>query len=361
MLESPSDSPPSPDTIEISVLGPGYGESIVVHLGDGQWLCVDSSQPSGVSQPLALEYLSQLGVVVSTSVVAVVATHWHDDHVKGLARLFDAAASATFYCSQALNSKEFEGLTTSPYVPSRFSSGVSELQQIAVEVRRRRDGGGPAIEHVGAARRIWYNPAAAVSEIWALSPSSEDIARSLEHLASFLPMTGARRVPVVSPNDASVVLYLETNAGGILLGADLEHQPSERGRGWHAVLDHSARPRATSAIYKVAHHGAVSSYCPEIWEHLLAADAVSIVAPFERGSVVLPTTADIDRIRGHTSRAFVTSVARATKPRFERAVERTIAEATREFRPLTLLPGHLQLRFEQGKVVVRGSASAAKL
>ncbi len=33
---------PEPDEIEVSLIGPGYGESVLVHLGDGEWVVADS-------------------------------------------------------------------------------------------------------------------------------------------------------------------------------------------------------------------------------------------------------------------------------------------------------------------------------
>lgn len=35
-------APPAADEIEFSLFGPGYGEAVAVHLGDGTWLLIDS-------------------------------------------------------------------------------------------------------------------------------------------------------------------------------------------------------------------------------------------------------------------------------------------------------------------------------
>ena len=34
--------PPASDVFEVSIFGPGKGESIVVHIGNGRWIVVDS-------------------------------------------------------------------------------------------------------------------------------------------------------------------------------------------------------------------------------------------------------------------------------------------------------------------------------
>jgi len=83
------DSPLS-DELEVSVFGPlrGFGESIVVHIGSGQWIVIDSCCSSDGGRPAPLIYLESIGVDVSTSVCMVVASHWHSDHIEGLGAIF---------------------------------------------------------------------------------------------------------------------------------------------------------------------------------------------------------------------------------------------------------------------------------
>ena len=65
---------PRPDEIEVSLLGPGYGESVVVHLGDGEWMVVDSCTGRD-GEPAALKYLDRIGVDPGSAVRMIVATH----------------------------------------------------------------------------------------------------------------------------------------------------------------------------------------------------------------------------------------------------------------------------------------------
>ena len=45
--------PPAADELEVTVLGPGYGEAIVIHYGKGQWVIVDSCKfEKGETAPL---------------------------------------------------------------------------------------------------------------------------------------------------------------------------------------------------------------------------------------------------------------------------------------------------------------------
>ena len=91
------------------MLGPGYGEGVLVHAGGGEWLVVDSCLGAD-GEPAALNYLRGLDVDPSTTVKMVVATHWHDDHIRGMARLVAACPSARFCCASALKTDEFLGV-----------------------------------------------------------------------------------------------------------------------------------------------------------------------------------------------------------------------------------------------------------
>ena len=53
-------APPS-DVVEVSLIGPGYGESIVVHIGDGEWIIVDSClEENSQLQSSAIAYLNKI-------------------------------------------------------------------------------------------------------------------------------------------------------------------------------------------------------------------------------------------------------------------------------------------------------------
>src|SRR5450755_4692064 len=86
-------APPKSEEIEVTLFGPGYGEAIAVHLGDGTWLLVDSCIDPASNAPAASTYLQQIGVK-SAQVCAIIASHWHDDHVGGMSQLAAMYSSA---------------------------------------------------------------------------------------------------------------------------------------------------------------------------------------------------------------------------------------------------------------------------
>lgn len=98
-------TPPAQNEIEVTLFGPGYGEAIAVHLGEGAWMMVDSCIDPDSKGPASGTYLEQIGVDAS-QVRAIVASHWHDDHVRGISKLAAKYPVADFVLSTVLNSKE---------------------------------------------------------------------------------------------------------------------------------------------------------------------------------------------------------------------------------------------------------------
>ena len=168
-------STPQNDEIEVSLFGPGYGECVVVHLGDGSWIVVDSCINPATKRPVALDYFDQLGVNVHAQVEAVFPTHWHDDHIRGLSTIVAEAVSAKVCLSVAMTTDEFAGFAFACAKRDsdvRVKSGVSEMFN--------------TLEHLGegnriakkciANRRVLQIPQAFGLECWALSPGDEEVA-----------------------------------------------------------------------------------------------------------------------------------------------------------------------------------------
>ncbi|SBW27203.1 hypothetical protein FDG2_5218 [Candidatus Protofrankia californiensis] len=362
--ETPSMTPPDPDEFELSVFGPGYGECLVIHLGNRRWMVIDSCVRKRTEVSVAVEYLDALDVKIEKSVQAVVATHWHDDHVRGLHTVVRRAENAIFYCSSAFRSNEFLALVDrTPALPSKHSSGTSELRMISREIDARRRSGGRALSPIRSSTRLFMCDDSPVVAVWALSPSDEDIARGVEHIASLIPLgndPGLHRVPSLHPNDTSIALLIELSDGcGVLLGADLEHFPSDRMRGWHAALDNPGRPNIRSVVFKVPHHGAVSSHCPEVWEHLLEADPLCVLSPFQLGSRNLPTPEDLARLQKLSSLVLISAGNTEIHARRERSVEKKILSSVKSIRSIGQEIGHIQLRRREGKWSARLSREAA--
>jgi len=163
--------PPRPDELEMTVFGPGVGECIVLHVGKDDWIIVDScTSPTG-KEPIALEYLQSIGVDPSASVRTIVATHWHDDHIQGLATLVSECSHAGFVMSNALDRQQFFQLVLEVNAQNRLvkhNSSASEFAEILNVLESRTRGPYAVGPHMYAqdGSRIFCGGHAGTSEVW---------------------------------------------------------------------------------------------------------------------------------------------------------------------------------------------------
>lgn len=341
-------TPPQADEIEVSVFGPGYGESVLVHLGLNEWLVVDSCLEPNLKTPAPLNYLRKIGVEVSRAVKLIVASHWHDDHVAGLSGIFRRCRSADFVCSEALTSEEFLTLTRALGSRSMMeSSGVDELSKILEILRKRLEGRtaskGP--EWAVANRLLLRRDDSIPYEVYSLSPSSGSITLALTQIGSLLPRERDRkkRLVALTPNHVAVVLWIKIGTVLVLLGSDLEETHDGR-TGWSVIVDSTTRPSGKASIFKVPHHGSANADQPRVWSEMLVQNPFAILAPFNQGNVSLPTKRDAERICSRTERGYSTAMLRKRTIRRPSAVERTIKEVVRSIRLTSGSSGQVRLR-----------------
>lgn len=197
-------------------MGPGLGEAVAVHMGRDEWMLVDSCLDSE-QNPASLAYLRSIGVEPK-QVKLVVATHWHDDHVGGLAKVVEACSEADFVYSGAFRGKEFAALVGALSERAQIRrSGVSEFASITQILKQRKeDKRKMAVE----SRRLWHRAEADLpAAVDSLSPCDEAVLRAHEALASLLPTpeTNKRAVVAPQPNHASVVLWVSVGKARVLL------------------------------------------------------------------------------------------------------------------------------------------------
>ena len=328
---------PSKGEVELTVLGPGYGESLVLHIGEGAWVLVDSCIDSA-GTPRALEYLTSIGVDAAESVGLIVATHWHDDHIRGMAKLVEECKNATFSCAGALTKKEF--LATVYALENRhFSftgSGVREMYRVFSCLSGR--GSTPILAL--ADRRIFSR---GNCEVWALSPNDANFLKFLKLIGTLSPDKGQSktRVPDYSPNEIAVALWVEIGDAIVLLGSDLERP------GWKVVLQSQQRPKGAASGFKIPHHGSANADYPDIWAQMLEANPYSVLTPWRRGNGALPSDNDVQRILSNTTNAYATARHQSlAAPPVTRAkpVSRSIKDAGVVLRRVAMPFGAVRLR-----------------
>ena len=317
---------PGPEEIEIALLGPGYGESILVHMGGGEWMIVDSCTGRD-GEPAALDYLNRINAKPHTAVKVIVATHWHDDHTRGMARLVQKCTSARFCCAGALRDKDLlevvEGLGAK--TGFRIGNGIGEIRAIFSQLGERR------VQPIWAtASRCLFRRSNCV--VWSLSPTDDVFERFLRSVGSLIATqeVSPRRMSPPSPNQLSVVLWVECKNATMLLGADLERN------GWTAIVREQTRPQGRASVLKVPHHGSLSADVPEVWERMLEAEPLAILAPWRRGARTLPTPEDVARVLSRTADAYASA-----KPRQS-------ATSRDESLALTPLGTNVRLRSKRG-------------
>ena len=319
--------PPAADEIEVTVVGPGFGESVLIHLGFGEWFIVDSCWDSYADRPAALSYLEQINVEAAVQVKGILATHWHDDHIGGISELLSTCSEAQFICAAALAKPEFLQLASlfNKNPSAVGSSGVTEIRKVFDLLHRRYQRPKYAIADRPIFTRMNLSR---LARITALSPCDAEYHRFLGAVASLIPTAGETkyRCPDLNPNDLSVATWVKIEKIDVLLGADLEEH-GEINRGWSAVLASADRPNGTALLFKVAHHGSLTGHHPGIWTSLLIPKAHSVLTPWNRGAK-LPTKSDCDRLAGLSSKSFATS--QATKRQFRTNKPSAVTKSIRE-------------------------------
>jgi hypothetical protein len=345
-----TDTPPEPHQLEISVFGPGIGECVVVHIGNGDWIVVDSCIDRDSGLPIALIYLKSLRIDVASQVKLVVATHWHDDHIQGLAAVMREAQSAKFVNSAAF---AFHDLVRIVKIGSRavpLASATTEYADI-IELLKVRRLDGEKKEAVGpvqalANRRLLISSSdghAIDTEVFALSSADGVMNLARAELDNALAAMKQQRRPIrQGPNQLCVVLWLKVGDLNALLGADLEHVTGTT-EGWRAILASNERPAGRAGFFKIPHHGSKNADCPECWADLLLEQPISVLTPYSPSR--LPRPEDVTRLCAHTNQVFLTSDPRHYHaPRRANAVEKTLRETGAKPRALSGRMGHVRVR-----------------
>ncbi|MEM6738056.1 MAG: MBL fold metallo-hydrolase [Bacteroidota bacterium] len=291
--------------IEISIFGNGsaFGESVLIRI-DSNWIVIDSCLNPGSSKSLPLEYLNGLGVDLETQVKYLVATHWHDDHIRGLSQIVEKCTTNTIFAvSAALRAEEFANLLGIKNQKHTNHTGVNELCRIVdlchetrIQIKAYQQ------DTVMEKYQIDGNNI----EISVLSPSSQSIMQALKKFALFnrLFMDPNRSIVNPSPNHYSMVIQLKINDEVIILGADLENTPGND-TGWNAI-NTSKQLETGCRTFKVAHHGSSNGHNDHFWEFVLAENFTALLTPWKRGGRFIPKKTDVERIKTYTDKVFIT-------------------------------------------------------
>lgn len=304
-------------------------------------MVVDSCHDAS-GRPAALAYLESIGVPPE-QIVLLIATHWHDDHVRGFSELVQQTPNATLCMSKIFTKTEFVAFLSAynkSHPADRLPSGASELLSalnIAKETNRR-------VTIAQPDRCLLRLPGPPAVEVWSLSPSDACLQRFMSYVATNMPQKGETktRAPAIKANETAVALLVKSGEHAVLLGADLE----ETHQGWSAILASQGRPLDKSTLFKIPHHGSITGHHDGVWENMLIPNPVSILTPYNRSSK-LPTANDTSRILGLTDKLFITQP-HTTAKKISRPtnVEKTIKDCKVKITQINMTTGHIRAFIE---------------
>ena len=310
---------PDNDTIEVSVFGPGFGECIALHYGEGNWIVVDSCIDKQEHRPSALVYFENIDLDPAEHVTHFVLTHPDNDHISGAAELFRQCSSAKLVLPSVFSEPEMVSYAAHfcRDDTSNLTTATSEYVEILNILEARK------ITPLYVKQDSPLIVGDLVS-LFALSPSDKKLHKFLTFVSMLIPKDrDPLRLPAsLSHNAVSAVLLLQMCKESVILGADLEENP---GKGWSTILTDSLCFESSSptSLIKVPHHGSKNADNTDIWT-TFCKNPYAVLTPFNRGRTRLPRPKDVARICARTPNSFSTSTYKNMRPPKDRSLEKLL-------------------------------------
>jgi hypothetical protein len=281
--------------LRVTLLGDGFGECVIVETAERIAVVDSALGPDG--EPLPLAYLKAVGRSVN-EVDLVVATHFDLDHVLGLAKVVRVCGPKRFVISGVFHHRDLlaelardrrmRAGEPQKLLPSRSVEYLGAMEAAA-------DGALLFLTEGTRCRRWQGEIGEVVFEAWA--PAAAAVHRVHRRIASLMDAgmhgeTTALNRAVSRENETSIVLSVRAPGTHLLLGGDLEATTAPT-RGWVRAVDIGKDLFAAKLIdvVKVAHHGSGGAVDDAMWA-LASSESVAMLAPWVRGSGVLPSQED---------------------------------------------------------------------
>lgn len=307
---------PGSDEIEITILGinENAGESIVLHIGNGDWIVIDCCKTrEGVNLPKF--YLESLGVGFE-NVIRVACTHLHSDHITGLSEVLSDCENARF--AYPLIGDE----NTLRYI----------LAQYNLDKGLPNDGTfGEFMKCVRVAKKekkecIILNIDSPIfvddtRHVMGVSPS-----RKMNEIYQYKLLKYKLGDPIpeqmLKTNFCSVATILNIGKVHAILGADLEANRQNKApirscigtcirkskRGWCNVFTASQYfPCYKYDYIKIPHHSSATGFCDSLWVNHMTSPVVGTSTVFLEGANALPTQDMIDEYSALCDELYYTS------------------------------------------------------
>ena len=299
-----------PQIAEINLLGTGggYGESLVIHVGNDEWIVIDSCQYPISKESLPLKFLKSKGIDLK-NVKLIVCTHWHDDHIRGISEVLEKSPNSIFSFARANDLEKFLQLITIDFEKvekTTLNSSTKEFNRCLEIIKRRK-----SIAKKSEVDKLLYSThwKEIKIEIYSFSPS--DLSSNIFdiEISTLIKDYSALNKKIISqsPNNRSVVLLLKLGKRNVLLGADLEVGENPR-LGWLDIINNSQviKTSEKSGYFKIPHHGSTNGYHHEIWGKLLVEKPLATLTPWNKKDK-LPKKEMLTKYKQLASELYMTS------------------------------------------------------
>ncbi len=339
---------PLDSEVEVTLIGTGggYGESIILKVGVDSWIIIDSCVNPTSNEPLSIEYLKSIGVDLS-KVILIICTHWHNDHIRGLANSLLLCPNAEFSFSAVHDLNKFlllcelDGLKS-----SRGSIGSTDEFARCLEIVSKRG----AVYSKALSNMVLFNITVnnETFTLFSLSPSPKTVNDFDSEISELITEFGKRNTAVIkkTPNEKSVALLLKFGSHRVILGADLEIGKDNL-EGWRYVINNSKVLDSTKAsLYKVPHHGSDTAYLSDIFDIIVNKNSVLKITPFSPSG--LPRENMLDVYQGHSDSIYLTSRLKVSKKAKKRdsAIEKVIERSAVSLEEVKFTPGIIRSRLD---------------
>lgn len=305
---------PNDNEIEVTLLGRGSGECVILHLGSHRYVTIDSFINSHTKQPVALDYLASMGVSPK-EIVCVVVTHWHKDHVLGVAQLACEVSNTTKFVLPAITNDSYftRFLKVEEYQLNKQSPSAEFSAALTTILNRKLP---MCLASKDKTLLKFGEGESDCVSLCSLSPNDEQLFRYLTYLKKLASDQACKPSYTFSDeNSISVALWLDFAKDKALLGGDLIAE------GWAAIVKNRVGSGRAS-LYKVPHHGSITGHEDSVWTDMLIEKPISLMSVYNSSG--LPRDDDKNRIMERSKRVLIAGgVARIEKrPNFFKKLER---------------------------------------
>ena len=389
---------PGENEAEVTLIGgtAGFGETIIIHIGNGIWAVVDSCKNPMNGECVALAYFNEIGVNVKDQLKYVICTHWHEDHIMGLSSLLEACSEKTVFALSCADDREkfiYEMMENCDYTGK--SRKLRELRDSINKANEK----GMKIKRVQQDQLIFNKNG---TECFALSPSSIEIDKFNKELAnaqekyhkvvgqiaklkeiddtiiedattledgvmdSFMALLTDKideeiepeevenllqykDVKKVEANDRCVAMLLKIRGHCVVLGADLEYNQTKSPEGgWKSVSGCECMENVVANLYKIPHHGSETGYYECFLQEHIKRDAVSKLTSWIIGTKVLPKAEMLRKYYSHSKNLYVTttSLLRHKNNEENRTFRKIMNDSTEEIMELKAQLGIIRSRID---------------